>query len=279
MSQRPPAMDPAHPTRSLSGSLGARSCPVCAQGMRAWFRETVLRKYPVQYFYCNGCGLLRTEEPYWLDEAYGSAIAAADTGLLQRNLSIAKVLSVLLFFLFDRRARYLDIAGGYGVLTRLMRDAGFDFYWWDKYCPNLFARGFEAEATQPPFTAVTAFEVLEHVPDPLAFVQEALSAAQTRTLIFSTVLFQRTPPKPRDWWYYAFSTGQHIAFYQARTLRVMAQRLGLRAYTAGSFHVFTDRAMNPAVYRLLASRLAFALYPVIAPWQSSFTMSDHQRLS
>jgi hypothetical protein len=49
--------------------------------MRSAFRHTVLRKYDVQYFQCGGCGFLQTETPYWLDEAYSSAIVTADTGI------------------------------------------------------------------------------------------------------------------------------------------------------------------------------------------------------
>jgi len=80
--------------------------------------------------------------PYWLDEAYGDAISVLDTGLIQRNLHIAERLAPLLYFLFDHKAPYLDVAGGYGMLVRLMRDIGFDFYWSDKYCRNLFAECF-----------------------------------------------------------------------------------------------------------------------------------------
>ena len=70
----------------------------------------------------------------------GALIADADTGLVSRNLGIARRLAGLLYFGFDPKARYLDFAGGYGLLTRLMRDRGFNFYWHDLYCENVFAR-------------------------------------------------------------------------------------------------------------------------------------------
>ena len=170
-------------------------------------------KYECGYYYCGVCRFLQTEEPYWLDEAYSSAIAAADTGLVERNVAISKRLSTILFFLFERREGILHVAGGYGMLTRLMRDIGFDFYWSDKYCENLLVRGFEDWAGASPYTAVTAFEVLEHVPDPLRFVTESTGRSSTRTMVFSSTLFEGAPPRPGTWWYYAFETGQHVSFF------------------------------------------------------------------
>ena len=101
-------------------------CKICDTECRQQFFRTILNKYQIAYFYCGACGFLQTEEPYWLEEAYESAIANADTGLVQRNIYLSRMLSTLLFFEFDRQGKYLDFAGGYGMLTRLMRDAGFD---------------------------------------------------------------------------------------------------------------------------------------------------------
>ena len=104
-----------------------KKCTVCGVSMTSAFNAKVLDKYDVHYQQCSGCGLLQTEEPYWLDEAYSNAIAVADTGLVMRNFSIASKLVVLLYLAFEKRGAYLDIAGGYGMLTRLMRDYGFDY--------------------------------------------------------------------------------------------------------------------------------------------------------
>ena len=227
-------------------------CNVCGEPARQLFSHSILRKYECAYFYCDACGFLQTEAPYWLDEAYATAIAQADTGLVQRNLQISKTLTTLLFFLFDRHGTYLDVAGGYGMLTRLMRDAGFDFYWSDKYCPNLLARGFE-DVPGTVYTAVTAFEVMEHLQDPVGFISETLGMAKTRTLVFSTELFENAPPAPDIWWYYTFETGQHISFYQLRTLKVIGMKLGLKCYSNGTIHILTDKGISWSERRLLAS--------------------------
>jgi hypothetical protein len=169
----------------------------------------------------------------------------------------------------------LDVAGGYGLLTRLMRDVGFDFFWSDKYCKNLFARGFEG-ATDKEFTAVTAFEVMEHLHDPLNFITEALSNAKTQTIIFTTELFTKKPPNPNDWWYYTFETGQHISFYQKKTLQVMSDKLGLNFYSSGGIHIFTDKKINPLEYRLLtSSKISYILSLISNRSMTSRMMSDH----
>ena len=255
----------------------SQQCPICRTSMNQVFSAVLLRKYDVSYFHCSHCGLLQTEEPYWLDEAYSDAIAVADTGLVQRNTSMAAKLAALIYFELDPKGSYLDVAGGYGMLVRWMRDFGIDFYWSDKYCTNLLARGFEASKATSPFQALTAFEVLEHVSDPLAFISEAMSSFDSRTLIFSTELYIDTPPD-KDWWYYAFNTGQHISFYQSKTLRSIAERLGLNFFSAHGIHMFTDRLIKNRSFDLLTGRLAYPISLYVKSRMESRTLSDHYML-
>ncbi len=37
----------------------------------------------------------------------------------------------------------MDFGAGHGVFVRMMRDKGFDFFWNDIYCKNLYAKDFE----------------------------------------------------------------------------------------------------------------------------------------
>jgi 2-polyprenyl-3-methyl-5-hydroxy-6-metoxy-1,4-benzoquinol methylase len=255
-------------------------CHICDAQMQFVFSAQILGRHDVRYFHCAECGFLRTEAPYWLDEAYSDAIAVTDTGVMVRNLLLADKLAVFLRFCFERNARYLDVAGGYGILTRLMRDYGFDFYWEDKHCQNLVARGFEYQANGLPLSAMTAFEVLEHVPDPYTFLRELMTTYECRTLIFTTRTYSGGPPDP-DWWYYSRVTGQHISFFQRRTLQVLAKRLGLSLFACGEVLVMSDRPLSTAA-RLVRTLDRWATIPV-SWWMRkrlvSRTIADHLQLT
>ena len=213
-------------------------------------------------------------DPDWLAEAYDEAIAALDTGLVARNLGIAARLAALLPLLSAAPGPYLDQGGGIGLLVRLMRDRGFDFRWGDAHADNQLARGFELGSGES-CIAVTAIEVLEHLQDPLDFITRTLVEARTRTLIFTTELFTGEPP--RDWWYYAEDTGQHIAFYRSDTLAAIARRLGLTLLSHGGLHMLTDRSISPATFRWRLGRFG-ALVTWLGRRRRSLTEADHAAL-
>lgn len=254
------------------------SCPICAKAMKFIFTASVLKKYPANYEVCNACGFLRAQEPNWLDAAYSSAIAAADTGLVERNILLAnKVASVLYWVMGERgEGRYLDAAGGYGIFTRLMRDMGFNFYWADKYCANTIAPGFEYNPEVGVCQAVTAIEVLEHLVDPAAFIQDTMVATGAQALLFTTELYEGVPPRPGDWWYYTFETGQHIGFFQRRTLEILGARLGLKLASANGLHILSRTPVNEYLLRLATGRWSSRLSPWwIRRCLGSKVVSDH----
>ncbi|MFA5984265.1 MAG: class I SAM-dependent methyltransferase [Methylococcaceae bacterium] len=256
-----------------------KDCPICFGELSKAFTATVLQKYEVSYYHCKTCGFVRSERPYWLDEAYSAAIAKTDTGLVSRNLALAKKLAILLYCYYPNDAAFLDYAGGYGLLTRLMRDNGFNFFWDDKFCQNLLASGFEADTAKQRFQAVTGFEVIEHVHDPVSFVKDVLEKSGCRTFIFSTQLYSGEIPPAPDWWYYAFDEGQHIAFFQFKTLAKLAEKLGLKFYSKNGIHILTDRKLQHSGIALLwAMKLSAVISPIIKWRLGSLTMIDHGKL-
>ncbi len=244
------------------------------------FSAQVLHKYPADYDVCFSCGFLKVREPHWLEEAYSSAIAAADTGLVMRNLSLGFKVAGALYWLLNERGQgcYLDAAGGYGMFTRLMRDLGFDFYWSDKYCPNLLARGFEYNELSKACRAVTAMEVMEHLVDPLGFVDEVLKDSGADTLLFTTELYEGNPPG-MDWWYYAFATGQHIGFFTRPSLEALGRKLGLHFVTANGLHILSRQQHSEQCLKLATHPWVARIAPLwIRRRLGSKTMADHQRM-
>jgi hypothetical protein len=220
------------------------------------------------------CGFIQTEEPYWLNEAYQVPITIEDTGIIKRNVLFAKRTSTLLYFLFNKKGRFLDYGGGYGLFVRLMRDCGFDFYWTDPYTENLFARGFNFNSgSNIPVELLTTFECFEHFVDPLNEIEKMLSISPS--ILFSTDIFSSGTPNPEQWQYYYFSHGQHIALYSIASLKKIAKILNLHLYTNGkSFHLLTQKVLNSTMFNVLLKSSLLGIPSIIKMRMGSKTRFD-----
>lgn len=258
--------------------MSIMTCKICNSQADQVFTSKVLNKYDVSYFQCTLCGFIQTEKTYWLNEAYTSAINLSDTGIIARNEHFRRIIVPLLVFYKKKQARFLDYAGGYGIFTRMMRDVGFDYYWLDEYAQNLVSRGFEHKKDST-YEAITAFEVFEHLDDPHERLTDMLKYSDT--IFFSTELVpQNIDLEKRDWWYFAFSHGQHIAFYTKHALRILAEKHQLNFYTNGSnFHVLTKNRINEPFFKLLIRLSKYGLYKLTALTLTGKTQLDSAVLS
>lgn len=209
----------------------------------------VLGRYDVKYYQCLETGFIQTEEPYWLDEAYSTAITKLDIGLPYRNELLRDKVVAILSQYFDTNSKFLDYGGGYGLFTRLMRDKGFDFYHTDMYCKNLFAEYFDLTDSPPNtyFELTTAFEVFEHLTNPLLEI-ETISKYSDSILFSTELVSNQTLNTVDDWWYFIPETGQHIALYTLQSLQYIANKWDYNFYTDGSeLHLFTKKKLpqNP----------------------------------
>lgn len=220
------------------------NCKICKSNSIEIFNTTVLNKHLAKYFKCPSCGFIQTEEPYWLSEAYNSAISTLDTGLADRNISLSKRFEQILDKSFDINAKFLDYAGGYGLFVRLMRDKGYDFWWYDKYCNNIFSQDFCYKELESTFECITAIEVFEHLEEPHEFVKDLFQ--YTDSILFTTQLIPSNEiHSADDWWYFTPITGQHISFYSPESLTIIAKENDANIYTDNTnIHLLTKKSFK-----------------------------------
>lgn len=223
-------------------------CSICRSEVKFIFSGMLLNRHLVSYFWCESCNFLQTEAPYWLSEAYTEPIVAHDVGYVARNLLFADWSGHVICEEFDPAGNFLDYGSGYGLLVRLMRDRGFHFHGFDKYCKSIFAHGFEFQNGLK-YELTTAFEVLEHLENPVETLREIFEFSTG--LFFSTELIPRDPMSAKDWWYLTPETGQHISFFSQRTLETLAKMFNMHLYSNGqSLHILSRRAFRKDPFRL-----------------------------
>jgi 2-polyprenyl-3-methyl-5-hydroxy-6-metoxy-1,4-benzoquinol methylase len=217
-------------------SNAEQNCRLCGALLSNRFSLKVLGKHNVQYYQCINCHSLQTENPYWLDEAYGeNNLSNADTGAAQRNLhnlaacyTISKLLNA---------KNVIDIGGGDGLLCRMLRDHKINAYVKDKYAQPAYAQGFTDQDFDVP-DLLTGFEVIEHYPNPTIDLGELFSY-KPNALMLSTAIYEG---ENKDWWYLAPESGQHVFFYTKKAIKIIANRYNYTFVISGSFILFMKNA-------------------------------------
>lgn len=250
--------------------------PISGAPARFVFAADVLGRHEARYYQDTVTGYIFVDRPHWLAEAYGAAIAVTDTGILSRNLRNIDFCARFLGLLGARSRGFkgVDLGAGYGVFVRGMRDRGIRFYWNDPYAENLMARGYEAEGSD--FDTAVAFEVLEHTENPLEFLRAQKAHFGFRRLVFSATCFRSDKVPDRDWWYWAFESGQHISFFTRAALDHIAAELGMRVVPlGGDLYAMEDRGAGRSALALqLASLVAQSHLPLLSH-RGALTSADH----
>lgn len=238
------------------------------------FKTTILKKYQASFYKCEKCGFLQSENPYWLQESYTEAINLSDTGILARNEYLRKIVTVLTFCFFGKNTKILDWGGGYGVMTRMLRDDGWDAYWYDEYAQNIFAKPFIGEKNKK-YDLITSFEVFEHLPNPLDDIEKMLEISDN--ILFSTLLIPQTIPS-HDWWYYGFNHGQHISFYSKQTLETIARKFKLNYTGTNQIHIFSKKKISSLLAYFYIYFSNYGLYSIVKKCLNSKMQLDSIQL-
>ncbi|GAB3931390.1 class I SAM-dependent methyltransferase [Larkinella terrae] len=251
------------------------TCHICNTPSSESFQVKVLFKYDVTYYRCHECGFIQTETPYWLPEAYESAITSLDIGLVSRNLHWAPTVEAVIRKWFRPEGPFLDYGGGYGLFVRMMRDRGFPFIRLDQYCENLFAKHFDV-TDQPEvknYELITAFEVFEHLANPVGTVEQMLQAG--KSILFTTKVLPNPNVTPETWWYFIPETGQHVALYSLESLHRLAKRFGLQLYSDGhDLHLMTAKPISPTWLRWFTHPRKVAFYNYLHRYPAKSMLND-----
>ena len=252
-------------------------CKICGRDSQFIFRKTILDRYEISYFRCSSCNFVQTEEPYWLSSAYEKPINTTDLGLVSRSLMTAAYTENIIRFFLDPSGKFLDFGAGYGLLVRMMRDAGFDFYRHDKYCQSLVSEELTLDDFQKEqFEMITAFEVFEHLVNPKEQFEKLLSS--TQNILISTILLPQHAYEDKEWWYFGVEHGQHVSLFSLRTLKTLADGFGLHLSSNGNnVHLFTQKKINRSLFRLALSRKTAFLQQTFFP-RTSLLETDFLRI-
>lgn len=227
------------------------NCNICGQATNPIHKGRILNKYDIQYFNCPDCGFTQTESAFWLDESYTDALSASDTGVMARNMVFSRVTKILLILLGKRQGKFLDFGGGYGIFTRLMRDQGYDYYWYDKYAKNFISKGFEGSIESGcHYDIVTSFENFEHFDSPLEEIEKILKLSNL--VLFSTELMPNDLPSPEQWWYYCLEHGQHISLFSHNSLEYIGKKNNYHYISNGNgLHIYSKTAISPKIFLII----------------------------
>lgn len=218
-------------------------CPTCGSAARlfdvvdfnksceeARGRFLPLSGAPVYYARCDACGFCYAPEfSKWsrddfarhiyndhyadIDPDYDGARPAAHANLL-RNI-------------FGQQAgaiRHLDYGGGLGLLSRLLRETG-----WNSASYDPFVDTSASIESLGRFDFITAFEVFEHVVDPNALMRDlkALLAPGGIVMLSTGLSDGKIVPGQRLTWWYASPRNGHISLFSGTSLAALARNFGL----------------------------------------------------
>jgi 2-polyprenyl-3-methyl-5-hydroxy-6-metoxy-1,4-benzoquinol methylase len=230
-----------------SAATQISACCVCGGALSFKWRKRVLHdRHEAEYHECLRCASLQVVNATWLEEAYRDEDQPLfwnpDKGRFLRNFSAYAYLCAYrdTNVLMDQ-PRVLDYGGGYGLLTQMLRDGGFDAWLADPYvarpyfCPERHVADLRTLPAAS-FDVATAFEVLEHLTDPRRVGEDLRRIlAPGGVFVLSTAVYLPGVHTP-DWPYLSTELGQHVTFWSRAALSHYAAQLGFCsvAYSPGS---------------------------------------------
>jgi len=222
----------------------------CAE---SWGTYLPLCGVPVYYYLCESCGYCHAPQfRDWRPEEYRERIynedyINVDPDYVEKRPSITAAGLIQTFGNVAASIRHLDYGSGSGVLSRMLREAG-----WDSTAYDPYADPDSALETPGRFDLITAYEIFEHVADVNQLMADISSLlAEDGVLILSTLLSDGfIAPRQRITWWYASPRNGHISLFSKQSLAILAGRYG--------FHM---GGFSPALH---------VMWRTVPPWAGHF---------
>ncbi|MBI1363843.1 MAG: methyltransferase domain-containing protein [Proteobacteria bacterium] len=206
----------------------------------------------VPYYTCNTCSYLFTNAmDSWSDEdfknlIYNNEYIKTDPPFTyDRPKGNAEMLAHL-FGATRNVLTVLDYGGGNGLLAKMLKGKGFCAKSYDPFHDNPNIQKGKR------YHLVTAFEVVEHVPDQKKLFKDMLGyIGDTGVLFFSTLLQNDDFAQDgMNWWYICPRNG-HVGFHTEASLKTLAASLGYKYHNlTGELHMICKQVPGYARHLL-----------------------------
>lgn len=211
----------------------------CAEAKGCFFR---LSGVPVYYYLCSGCGFCFAPEfrnwgpKDYSEHIYNDDYIKVDPDFVEkRPKANASVLHKLLGGQKDG-IQHLDYGGGNGMMSRLLKQMG-----WNSYSHDILNSNACDIGRFGPFNLITAYEVFEHVADVNDLMQRIKSLVTAKGLVLiSTFLSDGHIFRNRrlDWWYASPRNG-HISLFSKESLKRLTGKYGFTFISLSqNLHIF-----------------------------------------
>jgi Methyltransferase domain len=200
-----------------------------------------LSKIPIYYALCENCHFTFSPELYsWSHQQFEQYIYNEEYCLVDPDYKELrpKGNAALLKNIFSLAPPklHLDYGGGNGMLSEIMKEAG-----WNSYTTDPYSQVNSKPAIKDQFNLITAFEVFEHSSD-VNLLMKSLSELLSKdgAILFSTMLSDHHIKKnQRITWWYASPRNGHISLFSSKTLEFPGKSHGLNFMSfSPNIHVF-----------------------------------------
>ncbi|MDR1166480.1 MAG: class I SAM-dependent methyltransferase [Deltaproteobacteria bacterium] len=178
-------------------------------------------------------------------------------------------------------AKWLDYGCGMGSLTRHAREKGLSAFGYEPYgqapdegegSEGSFILGAESLSREGPFDFVTAIEVIEHDPEPVAFLRRIRPLLKEGGILFLTTGNAWPYRHKLDSWSYAGIPDAHMSFFEPGALALAMEKSGFRP----EFKGFAPGFSQIIAYKILKNLGFTRRSPVwrLVPWPLVSRLAD-----